>query len=92
VLRYRRRCGTGSDLLHVLGLKAFGTLYQREFHSLSLIECAETLTLNGSEVNENVIFAFLSSDEAKPFRVVEPFDRAAMSITHTLSLELTHFL
>jgi hypothetical protein len=84
--------GAGSELLYVLGLQAFGTLYQREFHSLSLIERAETFTLYGSEVNKNIILAFLSGDETKSLGVVEPFDRTAVSITHTFSLGLTRFL
>jgi hypothetical protein len=41
-------------------------------NSLTLIECLETFTLNGAEVDKNVP-PFIILDEPKPFFLVEPF-------------------
>ena len=40
-------------------------------NSLTLVECLETFTLNGAEVDKNIP-SFIILDETKPFFLVEP--------------------
>ena len=69
------------DSGNVLCLPALGSLHQAKLHGLSLLQTAESLSLNRRVVDEDV-FAILPADEPIPLGVVEPFNR---SLFHTIS-------
>ena len=56
---------------HVLGLGAFLSIGHRELDLLAVCQGFETITLDGTEVNENIGAAF-TFDEAETFCFVEP--------------------
>ena len=89
-LVYRR--GGALKLHDIFSLKTLGPLDQFEFHDLSLVEGAVAIPLDGTEVDENVVFTFLPGDEAKPLGVIEPLYRAAYTISHTTFLGLSPLL
>ena len=59
------------DSLNVLGLPAFWAFDYVELNLLSFLQAAESIALNGREVNEHV-FAVLAADETITFGVVKP--------------------
>jgi hypothetical protein len=58
---------------HVAGLRAFGTLLNREFNLLAFFEVLEAFTLNSREVDEDIRAAF-ASEKAEALASIEPFD------------------
>lgn len=50
------------------------TLLYVESHFLTFNQCAETFTLDSTEVNEYVVAAVILSDEAVTLGVIEPFN------------------
>jgi hypothetical protein len=50
---------------------------------LSLIQGAVTITLDGTEMHEDISIFFFSGDKAKTLGIVKPLYRAAYTITHT---------
>src|SRR5215470_13041953 len=69
--------GTAGPLLfaYVLRLQALRPLHDLELHPVAFRERPESLHLDGSVVDEDVLAAFLR-DEAEPLAVVEPLHRA----------------
>ena len=59
------------DSLNVLGLPAFRAFDYVELNLLSFLQAAESIALNGREVNEHVL-AVLAADETITFGVVKP--------------------
>ena len=59
------------DRSYVLRLEALRALRDVELYSLALLQAAEAACLNRREMHED-IFAILTADEAKTFRVVKP--------------------
>src|SRR5919198_4963331 len=66
---------TGLDLGDVAGLRALRTVNDFELHRLTFLERAETVTLDGRVVHEDVA-ASVAFDEAIALCVVEPLDLA----------------
>jgi hypothetical protein len=56
---------------NVLCLPALGSLHDVELNRLPLLEAAETVRLDGGEMDENVL-AILAADKSKTLSVVEP--------------------
>jgi hypothetical protein len=83
------RRGSALEFHDILGLQTLGAFDQFEFHHLPLIEGAVAIALDGTEVDENIVFTFLSGDEAKTLGVVEPLYRAAYTICHATFLGLS---
>ena len=59
------------DRFYVFCLKAFRAFRDFELYSLAFLQAAEAARLNRREMYEDV-FAILTADETKPFRVVKP--------------------
>jgi hypothetical protein len=59
------------DGLYVLRLEAFRAFRDIELYLLAFLQAAEAAGLNRREMHEDV-FAILTADEAKAFRVVKP--------------------
>src|SRR5215472_12073652 len=82
------RTRTALDLSDLFGLQTLGTFGNQEFYSLALSEGAETVSLNGGVVHEDVT-AGRALDESVALRVVEPFHRALFFI-HSVLLFLRY--
>ncbi len=67
----------------VLSLGAFIALGDYEFNLVSLVEVSETVTYDGSEMDENVLTTF-SLDEAEAFRAIEPFYGSLDFVSHEI--------
>src|SRR5688500_2688481 len=65
-----------SELLHVLRGGALLALHDVELHALTLGEALKALALDARMVNEAVLLAVVTRDEAEALRVVEPLDGA----------------
>ena len=61
----------GLDGLDVLGLPALRTFYDIELNLLAFLEAAESVRLDGGEVDEHV-FAVLTADETIALGIVKP--------------------
>ena len=61
--------------VHVLGLRTFLTLGYVHGHLLAFVKGSAATAVDGTEVNEDVLAAFLL-DEAEAFLIVEPFNSA----------------
>ena len=57
----------------VAGLRTLGALFNCELDLLAFLQVAETITLNGGEMNENVLSTF-TFDEAEALVTVEPLN------------------
>jgi hypothetical protein len=71
------------ELHHVSRLRALGAALNGELHPLALFQVAESLTLDGRVVDEDIIAVF-ALDEAIAFGTAEPLDRADGSFSHCL--------
>ena len=69
----------------VASLRSLWSLFNIELDSLSLLQVAESITLNGGEMNENVLSTF-TFDKAEAFDTVKPFDRTSYSFRHCICL------
>ena len=67
----------------VAGLRTLGALFNCELDLLAFLQVAETIALNGGEVNENVLSTF-ALDEAEALVTVEPLNRTNYSVRHCL--------
>jgi hypothetical protein len=76
------------EFLYVFCLEAFGAFSEIELDRLAFIQALESITLDRAKMHENIAIAFFSSNEAKPFGVIEPFHGAAYAIIHTTFLGL----
>jgi hypothetical protein len=74
------------QLLDVFRLQALGAFDEVELHHLSLVKGAVAISLDGTEVYEDVVVAFFSGDEAKSLGIVKPLYRAVYTIAHTTFL------
>jgi hypothetical protein len=73
-------------LLHhdnVAGLRTLGALFNIELDLLAFLQVAETIALNGGEMDENVLSTF-AFDEAEALVTVEPFNCTDYSFRHVL--------
>jgi hypothetical protein len=78
--------------LHVLCLPSFWTFDDIERHRLALFQAAETIRLNGGEVNKNV-FTIFPGDKAIALRVIEPLHCSLFHVLHAfLVSEICAFL
>jgi len=68
------------ERLYVLSLPALGSLHDVELNRLPLLEAAETVRLDGGEMDENVL-AILAADETKTLSVVEPLHCSLFHVT-----------
>ncbi len=59
------------ERLNVLSLPALRSLHDVELNRLPFLKAAETIRLDGGEVNENVL-AILAADKPESLSVVEP--------------------
>jgi hypothetical protein len=66
-----------------LSLRAFLTLNDNEFDSLSFFQAPVTFARDGTVVNKD-IFALILLDEAKAFGGIEPLHRAGNAFCHDL--------
>src|ERR1039457_6954408 len=64
-------CVSGLDAFNVLCLPAFGAFYDVELNLLSLLQAAETIRLDGGEVNKHVL-AILTADKPIALGIVKP--------------------
>jgi hypothetical protein len=71
------------DGFDVSGLQTLGAFFDGKFHLLAFLEVAETVSLNGREVDENIRAAF-AGDETVTLAAVEPFDRTDDTFRHFL--------
>ena len=69
--RLRTNCKRFLDSLYVLGLPPFRAFDYVKLHLLTFLQAAESIALNGREVNEHVL-AVLAADETITFGVVKP--------------------
>jgi hypothetical protein len=69
----------------VRGLRALGAFFDSEFDLLSFLQVAETITLNGGEMDEYVRATF-TGDKAEAFVTVEPFDCTVDTFRHCICL------
>ena len=75
----------GVDHGHVAGLRSLGSLFDIELDLLTFGQVAETIALDGGEMDENVLAAF-ALDEAEALVTVEPLDRTDYSFRHVCLL------
>jgi hypothetical protein len=68
---------------NVRRLRTLGSFFDSELDLLSFIQVAETLTLNGGEVDEHVRAAF-ALDEAEALIPIEPLYCTSYTIRHFL--------
>jgi len=59
------------ERLNVLSLPALGSLHDVELNRLPFLKAAESVRLDGGEMDENVL-AILAADKTKTLSVVEP--------------------
>lgn len=71
--------------LNVLGLPALLTLHYVELYSLTFLEAAEAIALDGAEMHENV-FAIRARDKSKTLGIVKPLHSSLFHFKHTLFL------
>src|SRR5260221_12164164 len=64
-------------------LGSFRTLFDNELDLLTFGQVAETVTLNGGEMDENVLSTF-ALDKAEALITIEPFDGTSYSFRHCL--------
>ena len=76
--------GCLADDNDVAGLGALGALLNREFDLLAFIQVFETISLDGREMDEDILAAF-ASDEAVAFGAIEPFDCAGDTSGHVFA-------
>jgi len=68
--------------LHLFSLQAFLALGHGEGHLLTFLQALEACGLNRAEVNEYIVTAFISTDEAKTFGIVEPLYSTGFYLGH----------
>src|SRR5512143_1390717 len=66
--------------LNVLSLPALGSLHDVELNRLTFLKAAETVRLDGGEMDENVL-AILAADKTKTLSVVEPLYSSLFHVT-----------
>src|SRR6185369_15794123 len=66
--------GSTTQLCHVLGRRAILPLNHVELDTLAFGQRLEAAALNGGVMDEAVLLAVLTRDEAESLRVVEPLD------------------
>jgi hypothetical protein len=71
LIQFSRALQSGLQRLNVLCLPALWALYDIELNLLAFLKAAETVRLDGGEVNENV-FTILAADEPVTLGVVKP--------------------
>jgi len=64
-------------------LGSFGTLFDNELDLLTFGQVAEAVTLNGGEMDENVLSTF-ALDKAEALITIEPLDGTSYTIRHCL--------
>ena len=69
----------------VAGLRSFGSLLNIELDLLTFRQVAETIALNGGEMDENVLATF-ALDEAEALVTVEPLNCTDYSFRHVCLL------
>ena len=69
----------------VASLRSFGSLFDCELDLLTFLQVAETIALNGGEMDKNVLAAF-ALDEAEALRSIEPLDCTGNSFRHCICL------
>ena len=67
----------------VAGLGSLGALFNIELDLLTFHQVAVSITLNGGEMDENVLTAF-ALDEAEALVTIKPLDRTNYSFRHFL--------
>src|SRR5579864_5242815 len=67
--------------LHVLCLPPFWTFDDVELHGLALFQAAETVCLNGREMNKH-IFPVFPGNKAVTLRVIEPLHCSLFHVLH----------
>src|SRR5579871_765017 len=72
-----------ADDAHVGGLGALVTLLGLVLHLRALVQAAVARALDGAEVDEQVLTAFIGGDEAVPLVGVEPLDSSGCHISHS---------
>jgi len=72
------------DNLNFLSLHAFLTTGGDERDLLAFFQALEAFTLDGTEVNEEVVTG-LRSDEAEAFFIVEPLNGTGLAVRHLMS-------
>src|SRR6478672_4362678 len=68
------------ERLYVLSLPALGSLHDVELNRLTFLKAAESVRLDGGEVDENVL-AILAADKSKTLSVVEPLYCSLFHVT-----------
>jgi len=71
------------DCFDVGCLQTLGALFDGEFHLLAFFEVAETIGLNGREMDENIRTA-IAGDESVTLAAIKPFDRTDYTFRHFL--------
>jgi hypothetical protein len=76
-----RGLGCSAHHRNVDGLPALRAFFDREFDFLAFHQVAEPVTLDGREVDENVLSA-VAGDETITFFTIKPFNRTIDSVRH----------
>jgi hypothetical protein len=77
-------CEVELEGLDVRGLEALGSLGHFEFNSLAIVQRLIAISLNGGEMDENVLAA-LALDEAEALAGIEPL-HCSLFFTHCVTL------
>jgi hypothetical protein len=78
-----------SRFLYISSLRTLGSLHDLKLNHLSFLQGAITVSNNRGIMNEDV-GTILAPNESVAFRVIEPFHRAAQTLT--LPQQMFHFL
>jgi hypothetical protein len=73
------------NLADFFRLESFWALNEGELNLLTFVQCSVAIALDGSEVNKDIFIAVRGGDEAKPFCVIEPLDRALLFVGHEIT-------